>query len=228
MNIIWLVLGVIGNLWIWFVFKNNFLLGIVLLISSLLVIKNQKSNKFSLFLIILFLIIVFWQINLTKTKPLLKLTEIERANQITRLNSYPPYLARFGHILEERKEFLILYRLNENFFEIMNLNLYFFANHPIERGAIKEFEKFAYISLPFFLLGLPKHLRNKKTLILILIIPLIIFTMIGSNISIGPISFFPFIASSIYFGLEQIKNKKLSYLLIIVWFLVLLQLFSYA
>ena len=77
-----------------------------------------------------------------------------------RLKSYPPVYLTFdtktlwipvAHWFEERKESIAFFRILKNVSETVDLNLYFFANHPRERVGYNEFEKFPYIFIPAFL-----------------------------------------------------------------------------
>lgn len=47
----------------------------------------------------------------------------------------------------------IIKKFEVNFFETVDLNNYFFANHPLERVGVKETEKFYSWLLPFFIIG---------------------------------------------------------------------------
>lgn len=65
------------------------------------------------------------------------------------LNPVEPTLSR----LSTNKISLTLEKLEINFFESVDLNHYFFANHPLERVGVKETEKLYSWLLPLFILG---------------------------------------------------------------------------
>jgi hypothetical protein len=68
-----------------------------------------------------------------------------------------------GKLMENKLTFMV-YRYQKNFFQGFDLNYYFFANHPRERVGIKETEKFSWLFLVPFLLGLYWQLRKKFVL----------------------------------------------------------------
>lgn len=54
----------------------------------------------------------------------------------------------------ENKGGVLLNRLGERLFESIDVNRFFFASHPRERGGVIEFEMFPFWLLPLFLLGM--------------------------------------------------------------------------
>jgi hypothetical protein len=45
-------------------------------------------------------------------------------------------------------------KLEQNLFYSLDPNLYFFASHPRERAEVGEFDKYPWVLLPFFIVGL--------------------------------------------------------------------------
>jgi hypothetical protein len=142
-----------------------------------------------------------------------------------RVNEYPPLHVRIGektiwislaNWFELRKESIAFSRIEKNFSQVVDPNLYFFANHPRERVGIKEFEKFPYIFIPFFLVGIFSLIKNRSTgflkiskLILIasLTLPIILISLIGHKNPFGSFTLFPFLTIAISFGVERIYQE---------------------
>jgi hypothetical protein len=217
-----LLISLFANLWIYKIFTVNFLLGILLILVAILLFKNNK------FFLLLFIPVLFFQIQTTSKTSLTAISNDNRRAIDMRLRSYPPKFLRLGYWLEERKESIIFNRIVTNFFENMDLNLYFFANSPRQRVGIKEFEKFPYLLFPFFLLGVVDLIskKNKMFWLISFLAPLFVLSIIGNQNSLGPFSFFPFFAVSIYEGLKKLQTKHLR-ILIIVLALVMVQIISY-
>ena len=216
------IISLFANLWIYKVFAANLFLGILILIATILLLKNSK-----LFLL-LFIPVLFFQIQTTNKTSLTAISNDDRRVIDMRLRAYPSKLLRLGYWLEERKESIIFYRVATNFFENMDPNLYFFSNHPRQRVGIKEFEKFPYVLLPFFLLGIFNWISKKNKLFWLIsfLVPITILSIIGNKNNLGPFSLFPFLVVSIYEGFKKLRSKYLT-MFIIVLVLVLIQIISY-
>jgi len=219
------LLVVFGNLWIWRVFKDNLLIGLFLVFSSFILYRSIKTGEFKKVLIIFMLILFAFQINKTDVRSLTYLNEQEKILQQQRLNEHPPVNITLGgrtiwiplaHWMEQRPEVLVLYRIQENLGQVLSPNLYFFANHPNERVGIKEHEKFPYILLPFFVIGLLslKIGKNISSLAVFLFAPIFLMGLFGTQIDVEPMSLFPFVAVSSVFGIEYVWGKvsKLKFL----------------
>lgn len=217
-----LLISLFANPWIYKIFAVNFFLGILILFTTILLLKNKR-----LFLL-LFIPVLFFQIQTTNRLSLTAISNDERRVIDMRLRAYPSKFLRIGYWLEERKESIAFNRIITNFFENIDPNLYFFSNHPRQRVGIKEFEKFPYILLPFFLLGIFDWISKKNKLFWIIsfFIPLVILSIIGNNNNLGPFSLFPFFVVSISKGLKKLQNKYLKIFFIIL-ILVLIQIISY-
>lgn len=193
------------TLWFWRVVRTNIWLGALILITSFLLFVATKDQKkiIKSTLLILFAILLVFQ---AKTKPRQNLTYLDNDQQRVqqqRLNEYPPvYLEISGakiwipiaHWLEGRKETITFYRVRKNFFELLDPNLYFFANHPRERVGSKEFEIFPFFFLPFFAHGLALWIKNKTSYFKwgFAIIPIVFLSFWGHRSALGPFSLLPF------------------------------------
>ncbi|MBI4036578.1 hypothetical protein HY386_01730 [Candidatus Daviesbacteria bacterium] len=91
-------------------------------------------------------------------------------------------------------------KLEQNFFQNLDINLYFFASHPRERRDFNESEKFPAVFLPFFLLGLYFIFKQKPKLLLIYGLVLVLSSLLGSRTQ-GPILLYPFMVLTIVWGM---------------------------
>jgi hypothetical protein len=110
-----------------------------------------------------------------------------------------------AHWLEQRPETLSLYRIQSNLKEVLSPNYYFFANHPNERVGVREHEKFPYLLLPFFILGLFSldYRKNKAVIAFFIFAPILLVALAGTYFDIEPISLYPVIAVSSVLGIEH-------------------------
>ena len=234
MNLIFLVL--IFNYWIYNIFSTNFFVGVLVLVFTLHIYKIFKCNKkIEKPFIVIFLLVLLFQSITTQKSSLTNIANDDRREIDMRLKAYPPRFLRVGYWLEERKESIAFTRLSNNFFENIDPNLYFFANHPRERVGIREFEKFPYILFPAFLVGLLSLLKKKHANFwrFSFFIPLIFLTVIGNINPMGPFVLFPFFVITISEGLKPLekwikrKPKYIRNLIIIIFVLVFIQGISY-
>jgi hypothetical protein len=130
---------------------------------------------------------------------------------------------------EQRKETISIYKIGKNFSEVIDPNLYFFANHPREKAGAKEFEKFSYILLPIFILGLFELKKRHLKYLILTLSPIVFISIIGNNSPLGPFSLFPFFTIIISLGLKKfLLNRKFLIFKLIIFLLVFIQTISYA
>jgi len=216
------LISLFANLWIYKMFAGSFLIGLLVLLATISLLKNSK------YFLLFFLPILLLQITTTNKPSLTAIANDDRRVIDMRLRAYPYKFLRLGYWLEERKESIIFNRITTNLFENLDPNLYFFANHPRQRVGIREFEKFPYILLPFFVWGVIKLIskRNKSFWLTSFLIPVAILSVIGSKNSLGPFSLFPFFVVSINEGLKVLQKKHLK-IFVVVLILVFVQIISY-
>lgn len=204
------------NPWMWQVGSDNQWLALNLVLSTITLYLALKSNRQFyrwVFLVILLALLVYqWQT--TRKSSLDALNLQEQALQQMRLREYPPVTIRIAGkqltpslavMWELRKETLIFRNLQQNFAQAVDPNYYFFANHPREVGEVPNLEKFPYIYLPFFLIGV-YHLLKRKTQVMVVyfssVLPITLMTMIGHDNQWGPVALFPFLAVTVALGLQ--------------------------
>lgn len=219
-----LIFVLIFNLWIWKIFNFNFFIGLIVVCTSV-----SLYFRFFKITLVLFILLLFIQYKTSSINSLTFLNDNEKMQQIVKMHAYPPSLYRLANWLENRPEALVFYKLEENLSEVVDPNMYFFANHPRERVGVVEYEKFAYILLPFFVLGIVKLKRDDLKYLFISISPLALICLIGGSSPIGPFSLFPFITVMTASGLKPIFEKR-KYLVafLIVFGLVFIQTLAYA
>lgn len=177
------------------------LLNIFVIISSTVIFLFllKGSNSSFLLSILAVAISLIIQIKQTRLTNLSQFTEIETVEQINRIHQYPNYAFRLGHIIEERKESIIFFKLEKNFIESFDLLLF---HNVFLTTAV----------LPFFIIGVFKGINKKPIHTIILIcMPIILLTIIGHQNSSGPTCFYPIIFAYSLFSITPtrfIKNEK--------------------
>lgn len=205
-----LLLGItFGNLWVWRIFKENFIIGILLVILSFLLFKQviTKAQKGQLIVLIFILIIVvFLSLRVGFDKNISIISADEQLHQNSR---HELYAVELGELFKNKvslrfyKDFSwSIRKLERNLFYNLDLNLYFFSTHPRERAGIEEFEKYPWILLPFFIVGLFLVIQYNY-LILGAYFILAAFTsmFLSPAYRLGPVLFFPLINVVIALGL---------------------------
>lgn len=174
------------------------------------------------------IVLCFTQLNFTNKLDLTTISNDQKRVQDMRLAAYPPRLLHVAYLLEVKHISVALTRMQSNFFEALDINLYFFASYPRARVGFQEFEKFPYVLLPFFVVGIFDLLQKRKALLTIAILPpLAIITLYGTNVSGSIFALFPVMAYAIYLGLTKIAKKPLIPVLFVLCVLVLIQVISY-
>ena len=176
------------------IFSQNLFLGaLVFLTFVFLAISFYRPKSFvNLVLIILFTIIAIIQIKSVNLKEVYRFSASELDLQIQRMNIYPPKLARFGYILERKKEIQVIKRVEKNFFDAVDVNLYF-PNY------------FNFLTFPLFLYGGFLFIEKKNRLQIGFInFSFLLITILGIHGKYGPFVLFPFIDLFIFIGLAKI------------------------
>ena len=209
---------IFGNFWIWRVLKENIIVGIFLVILSLLlfnqVTKVQKKQLVAL--VIVFTILSIFILKSSFDQNIFITSAEEQSLQNTR---HRFYAAELGPLFTNKLSLHFykdvswsINKLERNLFNNLDINLYFFGSHPRERAGIGEFDKYPWILLPFFLVGLFLEIKNRYIVIAIYLIAASLISMFSSLLyPLGPVLFFPLINAVIAHGLiycfRQIKNK---------------------
>lgn len=227
------------NLWLFKIFSLNLLLGLTTLSSFLaLYLAYLKDTKKYFTVSIIFIgILCLFQYQTASSTNITNLSAEDKYNQELRMRAYPPlYLTiankkkyiPVAYWFEAKFPAVALYKTQQNIFAFLNPNLYFFANHPLERVGVVEFEKFPYIFLPVFFLGVFEIKKKQFKFVLLGAIPLLMFFFFAPNSSLGPFSLFPIISLLTSLGVAKvIENKKLVAPFLILLVLVFIQTLAY-
>lgn len=153
-----------------------------------------RIRRFSVIVIIFFIILALIQIKYTDFSSVYSLTPAEIDRQITRMRYYPIGLTRLGYWLEGKKETQVIYVLQKNFIETIDLGTYL----P---------DYFSFIFLPLMLFGLYRFIRiNNRLLQKLFFLSIIITTFTGVRGLYGPITMVGFILVFIIIGAKEIFN----------------------
>lgn len=124
-----------------------------------------------------------------------------------RLKAYPIKYLKIGYYLERQPIVLEIYKFTENFFQYLDLNYYFFANHPNSRVGIAEVEKFPYILLPFFIHGIYLIAKSKNYIYILLLFLVINYMSLKYENVASPTLIYPFIIYAIFISLKYFYEK---------------------
>lgn len=219
------------NLWLIKIFFFSIFIAIILVLSSIFIYLALKTDekKYLYLSAVALIILTFFQFRTSTIDSLTYLNEREKVEQRQKMTGYPRHFFKFANWLEQRKEAVMFYKIEKNFFEVVDPNLYFFANHPRERIGIVEYEKFPYIFLPFFIAGILLIKKSDINILVVSLSPLVLLSLIGSSNPIGPFSLFPALAAYTASGLEPVLNNRKYFLVfVIVFSLIFIQTISYA
>jgi hypothetical protein len=167
--------------------------------------RLTQKNKILLFLFIFIANPFFW--NLFVNKEILisrffgKLIEIDTTDIyfINERRNY--YNNNFIARLNENKVSELVKKYSANFFQGIDPNYYFFANHPRERAGVTEKEKFYFLYFPFFLLGIFNLIKENKYFIFIYFFSFLFFLSFFTDIDTNFILLYPAIIFFITEGL---------------------------
>lgn len=142
--------------------------------------------------VILMFGLLFFQYKTTKLTNYSQLTEMERINQLRRMNEYPPWAYRLANLIEARPEAVIYFKLERNFLDIFDIPKLFTMH-------------ISPILLPFFLVGLFELIKiYPKQTLMIASLPVVLLTLIGHENTKGPFSLFPIIYTCAVFGVIRL------------------------
>lgn len=203
------------SFWFWKILNYNLFLSFILILTTFTTYRNFNSRIIGVTGILLFTILLLFQVKFTEISNLTTLNNNEITIQQQRINEYPQAkITLFNKTIwvpianwfELRKENIVINKITENFSEVIDLNLYFFANHPRERNDVGEFEKFHYLFVILFLVGIFSSINScdKKWFVLYFLLPVFMISFIGNKNPLGSFSLFPFIVVMISAGIKRI------------------------
>ncbi len=213
--------------WSLVLIPNITVLVLVFLVVYISIFHEKKRGL--LFFSIIFLCVV--QLTHIEKEPLIEKSPSNDIEIKNNLAAYPPLPIPIAYWFEQKTITQEVYALTKRGSIVLSPSLYFFSNHPRERSGFREFEKFQYVLLPFFVIGLLSRLRDKAYLQLGLLfsLPFLLLTFYGSRGELGPFAMFPFLAVSIYHGLEFTftNHKKAFFLFMVIFVFASIQTYAY-
>ncbi len=194
------------SFWSWRIFENNlfiFFISFILTILFFLTLLNHSTNTLvKIVFLITFVIMTFSVFPKHLDKSLWEKSVLDTMQINTRRSFYP---FPFG-VVFQNKYAESLNKYENNFSTLLDINFYFFASHPRERVGIEEFEKYSPLFLPFLIFGLIKVVKNKFTLISVLLI-LTVAAFIDSKYILGPVLVFPIFTAILAIGEKTIVSS---------------------
>ena len=206
---IFLIFVIIASPWTWMIFNNSFFLGVLVFTTSLFFYRSLLKDKIGFLTIAFLSALLFFQYQTTGKRPLTYLSPAEQEFRQSRIGEYPASFSPFNRWIEKRPEAIAISNFGKNFFENIDPNLYFFANHPRERTGVWEFEKLPFLFLPFFLYGLFLIINLPRASLLLLggITPIILISIIGNANPLGSFSLFPIFVAATAYGVKHFFER---------------------
>lgn len=202
----------------WYILPKDPLIALLSITLSFVLLRGVLTYPKKIFLINITLVVLFLIITLLILlkgfdKEIWITPSSEISQQIKRQNFYAE---GFGKLYRNRIGIYYfeninspLFKIQRNLFSNIDMNLYFFASHPRERGGLIEFEKYLYIFLPIFLYGVYEVAKQRKFILgYYFISALLISSFIRSDYLLGPILFFPLINSILSMGAISLLFKR--------------------
>lgn len=149
--------------------------------------------------IIVFVILVTFQISTTNIKQAYTLTPAQIDQQIQRMNMYPPGQGKLGYLLETKKEVQIANKFIENFFYVIDFNEYFPNRIP-------------HVVSPLIFFGLYIFIKNRKKihyLYISFLLSILLLSLIGPYARYGPVLMYFYFLIFVVFGVSKIISKKI-------------------
>lgn len=223
LRLLLLTLVLFLNLWIWKIFSLNLIIFVLLVFQTFLlwfVTSHKFQKKAWIILVGIFAALLIFQYQTTKIGSLIKLDNDEQRIYDIRIGLYNSkiHIIRLLFYRLNLRNFFegdlsrMSYRVQRNFFETIDPNVYFFAGHPRERVWANDFSKFPFIFIFPFLAGLYNFLTNKKYFLIYLSsISILLLSFIGHINKLGPFVLFPPIVLFITEGLNTLLSSIKKY-----------------
>ena len=215
------LLVILLNPWWWIIIQRNFLAGLLVFSLSLVLYLYfwQIESRVLLILLVIFTLILFFlSVRAAFDESIFRNSALD-IQQYNKRHEF--YSNDLGKLYKNR--FILTYfkdynfpisKIQRNFFNNLDPNLYFFASHPRERLGIEEFQKYLPIFLPLFLIGMFHFIFAPVTKILIYLISVFLLSsIISPKYNLGPVLIFPFINLMITIGIILSWKKVLRYFL---------------
>lgn len=156
------------------------------------------NKHIKIIFVCIYIVLLVFQVLTTNIKSAYDFSAFEIDRQISRMNEYPPFVARMGYILEVKKEIQIVRKLESNFFTVIDFKEYFPSRIP-------------YILSPFIFIGLYIFINERgerKLIFNSFLFSIIFLSVIGSHAKYGPILILFFFAIFIFLTIQKIFKFK--------------------
>lgn len=199
-------IAAIFNPWWVKIYQESPMWGLVFLFVGMVSVWTYRKNKLKILLLILVSLLVV-QVNITKERSLTVIANDDRRLIDLRLGAYPPItFLPIAHWLEQKNITVAATRMAESFFENLDPNQYFFANHPRERVGHVEIQKLIFIFLPFSLIGFIVLGNKHGKFLVVNFIGLLVLAYFGNFTKFGNIFLYPLLLISIDEGGRCIRK----------------------
>lgn len=208
LNTIVFVFILLGNFWIWKVFSFHFLLGVFLTIVSIFLYSATSSRKVKLLTFGLLILLVIFQVKTGEIFTASEFSKEQKTFQTQRMGYYNQGIVSRGirYLFEVKDGGRIIFGFLGNISEVVDPNLYFFANHPRERVGVKEFSKFPFLYVFPFWIGLMQILmeKNEQSFRILFLLSISLYGFAGSRNEVGPFLLFPFFVYILTIGTQRL------------------------
>jgi len=198
LNLFLLIITLLLSTWFWQFFNKDILVATLGLLATIILATYhfRPKNKYKYILVTLFLLISAIQVKTVKFSEVYKMSAAQIDLQARRYNYYPPRFFRLGHILEIKEPVQIFYKVEQNFFDVLDIGFYFPS-------------LFSYFSLPLVFYGLYLFVKKRVLFELGLIAySLILIIIIGIHGDFGAFIVYPFITTFIFVSLTKLFKFK--------------------
>lgn len=199
--------------------------------------KYEKKKILSFCILITLIIISYLQLKTTDVRSLSNLDNDEKRVHDMRLRWYNPsfhYLRLAFYRLDLKNFFegninIASFRIQRNFFESLDPNVYFFGGHPRERVWANDFEKFPFTYIFPFVIGAYQLIRRKNLVVgLWFICSVLLLSLIGHKNPLGPFIFFPIFIVTFWLGIPKNLPSWILESFLVLTILATVQTFIYA
>ncbi len=212
-----LLLVLVLTPWFWFIVKVNPLILLVLVIFNFLLLFSLiklSGRIINAIVAALFAILILFNLQQGFDKSISAQSIDQNISQNKRHGYYSASLGK----LYTNKISIYYYtkisrpftKLQKNLFSTLDLNLYFFGSSPRERTDVSEFEKYSFLMMPFFLVGIYAVVKKRMLSVkLYFIAAILASSVINANYLLGPVLFFPLINTVITLGFLAVIRRKI-------------------
>lgn len=163
--------------------------------------SKRKLVTLSTLFLLFFLCFLYQKGIIEEDLALKKDIQQNRSEMYSKAPGNPYLLARLSNYLELRREMQYMYRFGANLTYSLNPNYYFFGSYPQEEQKPGEFEKFPFLFLPFFIIGI--FSIKSKMFFALLASTVVFIAHFGTSNHLGEYPILPFVVVLIFYGIKN-------------------------